>query len=139
MPRVSKPRYEDARLLMELAKQTQNETFMKARGWWFANLPEDPPMRLGDFENKWPEGSEGSVMFGIVSSHFETAGVLVKHGLLNEDLYFDRYMVEPYWDRAKAIVEEERAKWDPTIAENFEWLARHAGEWRRKHAARKRR
>jgi hypothetical protein len=135
----AKPTYEDARLLVEMVKLTQDEKFAKARSWYFANLPEDPPMKLEEFENKFPEGSEGNEAFSLVSSHFETAGVLVKHGVLNEDLYFDRYFVEPYWDRAKVIVREQRGKWHPAIAENFEWLARRAGTWRRKQAAQKKR
>lgn len=139
MKEEPKPTYEDARLLLEIVKLNADEKFLKARSWWFANLPDDPPMKLGDFENKFPQGSEGNELFGLVSSHFETAGVLVKHGLLNEDLYFDRFWVEPFWDRAKAIIKEQRAKWDPAIAENFEWLARRADTWRRKQAARKKR
>ncbi len=135
MKEEPKPTYEDARLLLEIVKLTQGEKFARAPSWWFANLPEDPPMKLGEFENKFPEGSDGDEAFTLVSSHFETAGVLVKHGVLNEGLYFDRYFVEPYWGRAKIIVREQRAKWHPAIAENFEWLARRAGAWRRKQAA----
>lgn len=134
-----KPTYQDARLLLEIVKLTQDEAFLKARAWWFANLPEDPPMKLEEFDNKFPGGSEGSEMFEFIASHFETAGVLMKHGLLNEDLYFDRYFVEPYWDRAKAIVKARRERWHPAVAENFAWLARRAEAWRRKQTAKKER
>ncbi len=139
MKAEQKPTYQDARVLLEVAKLTQDENFQKARSWYFASLPENPPMTLQEYEHKFPDGSEGDNQFALVSSHFETAGVLVKHGLLNEDLYFDRYFVEPYWDRARKIVQGQRAKWDPAIAENFEWLARRAGAWRRKRAAGKKR
>ncbi len=131
MKPAEKPSYQDARLLLEVAKLTQDESFTKAREWFFANLPEEP-INLEEFEQKYPGGSDGSRHFGVVSSHFETAGVLVKHRLLNEDLYFDRYLVEPFWDRAKKIVKGQRERWDPAIAENFEWLARRGAAWRRK-------
>jgi len=131
-----KPTYQDARLLLEIAKQTQDTAFQKAREWFFASLPEEP-ITLEEFEQKFPKGSEGSSHLDFLSSHFETAGVLVKYKLLNEDLYFDRYFVEPYWDRSKKIIRGEREKYHPAIAENFEWLARRAAAWRRKQASRK--
>lgn len=137
MKPTEKPSYQDARLLLEVAKLSQDESFTKARDWFFANLPEEQPMAWEEFEQKFPQGSEGNRHFGAVSSHFETAGVLVKHRLLNEDLYFDRYFVEPFWDRAKKIVKGQREHWDPAVAENFEWLARRAGAWRRKREAEK--
>ena len=137
MKEEAKPTQEDAKVLLEIVKLTQDERFAKARSWFFANLPEDPPMKLADFENKFPEGSEARENLNLITTHFETAGVLVKHRLLNEDLYFDRYFVEPYWDRAKEIVKGERKAMHPDIAENFEWLARRAAAWRKRQDAQK--
>ncbi len=120
--------------MLEIVKLTQDQAFLKARAWWFANLPEDPPMKLEEFESRFPGGSEGSEAFEFIAAHFETMGVLMKHGLLNEDLYFDRYFVEPYWASARAVVKARRARWHPDVAENFAWLARRAEAWRRKQA-----
>ena len=140
MPKEApKPTHEDAKVLLELLEATQTDNFQKARNWWFGNLSVENPMPYEEFKQKFPEGSEGHNSFGLVSSFFETAGVLVKYGLLHEDLFFDRFLIDPYWKSAKTIVRGERSEYDPLIAENFEWLARRAPVWRRKHLAKKKR
>jgi hypothetical protein len=137
---AAEPTYEDAKLLLEFIELGYMDTMQKAFDWFWANLPEEPPMTLEEFEQKFPAGSAGAKNLNLAAGHFETAGVLVRRGLLNENLFFDRFLIAPFWDRAKKVVKGSQKKYNPLIGENFEWLARRAEGWARKRtAARKKR
>jgi hypothetical protein len=72
---------------------------------------------------------------------FETMGVLVKSGVLNEDLVHDRWMVRAFWDFLRPTLERERRTiGSATLGENFEWLAERNRGWaeRRKPKVRER-
>lgn len=127
-------------MLLEFVKLGYTDAFQRARAWWFANLPEEEPMTLEEFDERFPEGSDGVNNLNFVAGHWETAGVLVRRGLMNEDLFFDRFLIAPYWNRAKRIIKGLQRKYDPLIGENFEWLARRASRWMgSRRAVRKRR
>ncbi len=65
-----------------------------------------------------------------IAAFWESAGALVKNGLLNEHLFFDRFLVKPYWEALKPVVFLDREETnEPRIAENFEWLARKEKTW----------
>ncbi len=92
------------------------------------------PQRLSSKEalrKIYPINSEGQRYLDRISAFWESAGALVKNGLLNEPLFFDRYLVKPYWDAVKvAILADREEANEPRIGENFEWLAIREEKWR---------
>jgi hypothetical protein len=68
-----------------------------------------------------PKGSAGSANAEAISTFWETVGTLAKHGLIKEDLLFDRYLISPYWERLKFLIE---------------WLATKSEQWGKKAIAR---
>lgn len=60
-----------------------------------------------------------------VLSFGETAGALVKHGVLNQDLFCDVFWVDGIWARvgAHALAAREQEN-EPTLYENFEALVK---------------
>ena len=83
----------------------------------------------------YPEGSEGDLHAGSIGSFWETVGAIAKHGLINEDLLFDRYLVTAFWEQLSVVTEHYRKLEGPLIAENFEWLARRSEGWGKAHLA----
>ncbi len=70
----------------------------------------------------------------MIGGLWEIAGVLVDHGLLNEGLFFDTYLVKPWWEPVKPIVYGERREYEePRLAENFELLYEKEQAWHAKH------
>ncbi len=59
------------------------------------------------------------------------AGVLVSHGLLNENLYFDTINIGVIWNKIIHIIPEWQKEAGPTQLENFAWLARRHRKWKR--------
>ena len=92
---------------------------------WFWRVFE--PLKLRDrtaIRKAYPAGSEGQRYFDRISAFWESAGTLVKNGLLNEKLFFDRFLVTPYWEALREVIYADREKSnEPRIGENFEWLA----------------
>jgi hypothetical protein len=121
---LSKPTKEDARLMLQLEELLLMDPNQTA--WhWFWRIFE--PMKLRDraaVRKAYPPGSEGQRYFDRISAFWESAGALVKNGLLNEKLFFDRFLVTPYWDALKEVIYADREDtMEPRIGENFEWLA----------------
>lgn len=62
---------------------------------------------------------------------FEEISTLALHGLVPEDLLFDAFAFDDYWQKLKARVEAVREKsGNPKFAENFELAAASAVEYR---------
>ena len=73
--------------------------------------------------------------FIAVCGFFELSGVLLKHGLIDENLYFDIFNPTPFWNKAKPIVEGMRSKRsDPFYYENFESLIVKRLSWKKKRS-----
>lgn len=81
-----------------------------------------------DYLDKYSGVSVGRSHFTAVCGFFELSGVLVAHGLIDPDLYFDIFNPTPFWEKAKAIIEGMRSK-RPHIYENFEWLNQRRFSW----------
>jgi hypothetical protein len=69
--------------------------------------------------------------FIAVCGFFELSGVLVSHGLIDQNLYFDMFNPTPFWNKAKPIVEGMRTR-RPHIYENFESLNNKRLSWTKK-------
>jgi hypothetical protein len=60
----------------------------------------------------------------------ELSGVLMNHGLVEPDLYFDIFNPTPFCHKAKPIIEGMRTK-RPHIYENFEILNNRRSIWKK--------
>jgi hypothetical protein len=95
---------------------------------------------LDDFERfceRVPRSGHEYVLFDRVCCSFEQAGVLMKHGLMHPDLYFDAWASPTRaWERSRVAIEglRKQAASDQLYA-NFEWLAGRGEEWYAAHQA----
>ncbi len=111
--------YEDASVLLQLLQ------------WGATSGLEDALRRVFDpafAVHPDPDASGGDPAVGVALTFFETAGALVKHGVLDIDLLHDTYWVAGVWSRVSAYALAMRAHAsEPRLYENFEALARYAG------------
>jgi hypothetical protein len=84
-----------------------------------------------EYLEKYSGASSERSYFIAVCGFFELSGVLVSHGLIYENLYFDMFNPTPFWNKAKPIVEGMRTK-RPHIYENFESLNNKRLSWTKK-------
>ena len=89
--------------------------------------------------NEYREKYSGACMershFVTVCGFFELSGVLVNHGLVDQDLYFDIFNPTPFWNKARPIIEGMRRKRsDSYYYENFESLNNKRLIWKKKRS-----
>ncbi len=115
---------EDARIMLQLEELLLMEPNERAFHWfWRVFYPQKLESREV-IRKAFPANSEGQRYFDRIAAFWESAGTLVKNGLLNERLFFDRFLVRPYWDALKGVVLGDREdREEPRLSENFEWLA----------------
>ncbi len=111
--------YEDATVLMQLLQ------------WGATSGLEDALRRVFDPEfavSPDPDAVGGDPAIGVALTFFETAGALVKHGVLDIDLLYDTYWIAGVWSRVSNYALAIRARsGEPRLYENFEALARYSG------------
>jgi hypothetical protein len=138
VPTVPKaPTWQDADLLMRFDDLAAREETRRAIDWFRVT------QLGGDVPNPHPilRDAPEFVYVSRFIELFETMGVLVRAGLLNEDLVHDRWMVRAFWDFLRPTVDRERRTIGiATLGENFEWLAERNRAWseRRKTKGRER-
>jgi hypothetical protein len=99
-------------------------------GWVFAQQ-EFKAGSYQEFLSKYPAGTPGSNYFYSVGHFLEVCGVLLKNGLLNEDLFFDTFWFEPIWKNFEPVIASMRKEFsEPSIEENFELLYRRYLQWK---------
>lgn len=100
--------------------------------YWFWRVFHPQKLETSEEIRKtYPSTSEGDRHLNRIAAFWESAGALVKNDLLNEQLFFDRFLVKPYWDALKQAVFLEREETnEPRLSENFEWLAMREKTWR---------
>lgn len=135
---MREPNTEDAKLLLQLETIRYSPEIDKAFRWaythWGADQRPVPPA------NNPVARGEAEEAVGRVSTFFETAGVLVRDGLLHDEIFYDRYAVAAFWKLAKEFNEAQRKETGvPAMGENFEWLAAHEPEAQARVDARHRR
>ncbi len=91
--------------------------------------------------NEYLQKYSGATMershFIAVCGFFELSGVLVNHGLIDQNLYFDIFNPTPFWNKAKPIIEGMRSKRsDSHYYENFESLNSKRLSWKKKRGKR---
>jgi len=119
---MAKPTYQDATLMLQLARWGAALGLSEAVNWmWSDEFVPD----YAEFVEKYPPGSEGYGNASKIGGWHETLGTLYKHGLFNEELLFDWLAVGLVWDRIKGFalgVREQTG--EPRIYENFEAMAK---------------
>ena len=130
MPRPTK---QDAETLLTLMDIYLSDSVREARKWW-RTLPDG--LNLEEFEKRFPRGSEGWEHLSTMAIFWETAGSLMRRGLISEDLAFDTFMDAPPWEKVERIVRDRRTREKaPAEGENLEWIAGRAKAWVRKREA----
>ncbi|HUH99828.1 MAG TPA: hypothetical protein VLY65_02185 [Nitrososphaerales archaeon] len=133
---MAKATLEDAYILLELEELKFSPAMEEAFAWFSRELAHSPTMSYKDFMKRYPEGSDAQRYVARIGQFYETMGTLAKHGLVNTNLLFDRYGVQPFWEKLSFHTEHER-KADPNVGnvlgENFEWLANQNQVWLKKH------
>ena len=69
--------------------------------------------------------------FIAVCGFFELSGVIVKHRMIDPDVYCDMFNPTPFWNKAASTGEGMRKK-RPYIYENFEMLKSKRIDWTKK-------
>lgn len=132
---IAPPTYEDARLLMEYYKLW--DTPLDGEAWaFFRRAREDGTFDSFEaFAERVPSGSHEFVLFDRVLCGFEQAGVLMKHGLMHPDLYFDAWASPASaWHAVETVVRGlRRRRGNAHVYANLEWLGRRAAEWYESH------
>ncbi len=105
-----------------------NDSHRDSRLWFLDELDANS---YADYQEKYSGASIEKSHFIAVCSFFELSGVLMNHGLIDIDLYFDIFNPSPFWHKAKPIVEGMREK-RPHIYENFEILNNKRSIWTKK-------
>jgi len=124
---MSKPTRQDAQALLTLMDIFLSDSVREARKWW-RTLPDG--LSLEEFEKRFPRGSEGWEHFSTMAIFWETAGSLMRRGLIDEDLAFDTFMDAPPWGKVERIIGDRRKREKaPAEGENFEWIAARARIW----------
>src|SRR5262249_53259432 len=120
---------EDAQLYLELLRITQQTKQAEARRWVFGEFEAS---NFDELDAKYPRGSAERDRLINVLTFYESAGVLVSRGLLDEDVFFDSSVgLEVVWPRVEALIDSwQRSQSAPAIWENVVWLGRRLAAWR---------
>jgi hypothetical protein len=119
---MTKPNYQDATLMLQLAQWWATSGQNEAMNWmWSDQFIAD----YADFVKKYPPGSEGFANASKICGWLETVGTLYKHELFNEELLFDWLTIGLVWDRIKGFALGCREQTgEPRMYENFEAMAK---------------
>ena len=127
---MPKPSQEDAQLLLKLVEFVNSDYYRKAWRWVVNDFSAE---KYEDFVRKYPKGSEEYQRVGNVLGFFETAGVLVSHGLLHEDLFFDlSFGMDLVWPKISPIIPGWQKEAGLALWENAIWLVDRYQAWQKK-------
>ena len=63
-----------------------------------------------EYLQKYPGSSNERSQFIAVCGFFELSGIIVKHKLIDLNIYFDMFNPAPFWQKAEPIVKGMRKK-----------------------------
>jgi hypothetical protein len=126
MATYKKPTAQDAELLIKLMQMGSRAENQAAMAWFSSDFK---AKNYSEFKKKYPDGSPGDQYFGRLMAQLELEGVLVSHGLLNENLYFDMSGIGFMWERVGPIVAGMRKEMSSNLYENAVWLAERQKKW----------
>jgi hypothetical protein len=129
------PTHADAMLFMEYYKLW--DTPLDGEAWtWYRTLKAEGGLdSFRVFESRVSPSSREYVLFDRVLCAFEQAGVLMKHGLLHPDLYFDAWASPAsVWNATAEVVRGLRnSRGNDHLYANLEWIAARAEAWYQAH------
>ena len=91
--------------LLKLDEKYDNHR--NARLWFLDGLDAS---NYNEYNEKYSGASMERCHFVEVCGFFELSGVLVNHGLIDQNLYFEIFHPTPFWNKAKPIIEGMRSK-----------------------------
>lgn len=123
------PGAEDAKLILKLVELSQSEIQRDASRWL---LGEFSAKDYAEFAQKYPPGTQEFQHVTTRLGFFETVGVLVSHGLLSEDVFFDlSFGFDPTWERLGPILPGWQKATTPALWENAIWLHKRYLAWQK--------
>jgi len=123
---LTKATKDDAEIFLMMMESFRDPRTEEAFRWFTSEFKAKDYKK---FKSKYPRRSDGYRNIGRILGNFETAGVLVSHGLLNEDLYFDASGIGFVWPMLEDIVTGMRKEMGPALWENAVWLAGRQKQW----------
>jgi hypothetical protein len=108
------------------------DSHRNARLWFLEGLDAND---YNEYREKYSAAPMERSHFITVCGFFELSGVLLNHGLVDPDLYFDVFNPTPFWNRARPIIEGMRSKRsDSYYYENFESLNSKRLIWKKRRS-----
>lgn len=121
---------EEVGTLLKLYEMATAPRVREAQAWVLTELD---AADYDAFDRRYPMGSAGWQRFNDACGIMELFGVLVKHGLVREAVFFDLFGgIEQLWETASAIIPGMRAALDSRLYENFELLYRRSLDWQKR-------
>ena len=114
-----KPTWEDADLILRIDELAARPETRAALDWFRKNHLGVTTSSVYPIPRESPEFEHVQRFVEL----FETMGVLVRLGVLNEELVHERWLSRAPWDFVRPTIERERRTLGPDYASNFEWLA----------------
>ena len=106
-------------------------------------MDDDPRFRAynaaadrGQGQEVIPEYEDLRQAASLIGNAYEELGILVKQGIVDKDIFLDRYswVILRYWKlMEKALVDARQATGQQAVWENFEYLAVLSEDWLREH------
>ena len=125
---IEHPDHHDAELMLRLYDLRREEKLRRAREWFTQEFHAESSE---DFFERFPFGSQENAYFRMTVTYWEMAASIVRHGLINEDLFFENngefYAV---WARIRHLAPQVRERnRNPTQYHNLEALAAKYEKW----------
>jgi hypothetical protein len=122
------PNQHDATLYQGMHALKDTAIQAEARSWFFEHFDATSYAELNE---KVPRGSRERHLLAKFLGFYEAAGVLVSHGLVHENVFFDApFGLEMVWAKIGMILDEwQAAANDPAIWENVAWLGKRQEVW----------
>lgn len=116
--------------LLKLYEMATSPRVREAQAWVLTEL--DAP-DYETFDHKHPIGSVGWQRFNDACGIMELFGVLVKHGLVREEVFFDLFGgIEQLWETVQTVIPGMRDALDLRLYENFELLYQRSKDWQKR-------
>lgn len=129
---MAKFKQRDVDLFLKIVQTYNTEVDFKAACWFWGEFKEKT---FEEFHARYPDGSVGFQYFEKFTSKLDMVGLLAAKGLLNEDLWFEKYGTE--WaerEKARPVIYGLRKEWkEPGYRKNFEWLVHEGEKWKKRH------
>lgn len=116
--------------LLKLYEMATSPRAREAQAWVLTALD---AVDYEAFDRQYPMGSVGWQRFNDACGIMELFGVLVKHGLVREGVFFDLFGgIEQLWETASTIISGMRDTLNSRLYENFELLYQRSRDWQKR-------